>query len=159
MMLRILLLNVIFTLAFSSLSQEKNEETLDIDQLMAQEDKPLLLFFTAEWCRYCNAMKDDVFKNDSIAAIIDNDFHYIEINEAMDSDVKYDSSIYSYFPTGLNTGYHEFITAYAKVNGRVSFPTVLILYKNEEVFKYSSFLSTEELMMVLKRTMSVVDQD
>jgi thioredoxin-like negative regulator of GroEL len=31
-----------------------------------REQKPMLVFFTAEWCRYCHQMADDAFRNDQV---------------------------------------------------------------------------------------------
>ncbi len=159
MILRILLFSFFCLIAPPGVSQNKKDVALDIDELIADEDKPLILFFTAEWCRYCNAMKHDVFGDDSIASVIKEDFIYIEIDETFDKKVMFEQTIYSYFPTGLDTGYHEFISRYAKVNGKVSYPTLSIIYKGEEVFKYTSYLDREKLLKILEHLETMVNQD
>ncbi len=159
MIIRILLFSFFCLIALPGISQNKKELALDIDELIVEEDKPLILFFTAEWCRYCNAMKHDVFDDDSIASIIKEDFIYIEIDETFDKDIRYEQTIYSYFPTGLDTGYHEFISRFAKVNGKVSYPTLLIMYKGEEVFKYPSYLDSVRLLKIFDQLETMVEQD
>lgn len=48
-------------------------------QLAASTNKPMLLFFTAEWCRYCHRMAADAFVNPSVQQLADR-FVCVEID-------------------------------------------------------------------------------
>ncbi len=36
-----------------------------------RQNKPLLLFFTAEWCHYCHQMADEALTNDQVVSLAD----------------------------------------------------------------------------------------
>ena len=38
-------------------------------QLAAQQSKPIMLFFTAEWCRYCHQMAQEAFTHPQVVAL------------------------------------------------------------------------------------------
>jgi thioredoxin-related protein len=55
-------------------------------QLAASTHKPMLLFFTAEWCRYCHKMAADAFINPDVCQLADH-FICVEIDADAEPEV------------------------------------------------------------------------
>jgi thiol:disulfide interchange protein len=55
-------------------------------QYAARTHKPMMLFFTAEWCRYCHQMAADAFVNADVCRLADR-FVCVEIDADAESDV------------------------------------------------------------------------
>lgn len=70
-------------LIFSSISFGAEDAVIFNDdyntsvELSIEDNKPLIVIFSAEWCEYCNKLKGEVLENflikDSIICIIDTD--------------------------------------------------------------------------------------
>ena len=63
------LLIFILLLPVVSLQAQDNERKIPAAYI-ANENKPIMLFFTADWCLPCKAMKEDMFKREEIKPLI-----------------------------------------------------------------------------------------
>lgn len=61
--------------------------------------KPMLLFFTAEWCRYCHQMADEAFVNSDVRQLADR-FVCVEIDADAEPEVCSQFAVQGY-PTVL----------------------------------------------------------
>ena len=73
-------------------------EFQDYDEVMkkaAAENKFVMVFFWADWCRYCVQMRQEVFANDKIKEIFDRDFLGVSVdveNDKLELSKKYRAS-------------------------------------------------------------------
>lgn len=155
-MLRKHIFLILLCFPFFGLAQGYERNVNDLDSLLVQEQRPIVFFFTADWCKYCKSMKSEVFTNDSVRSLLSNDFYFVEIRESLKKDIIFNQKSYQYIPTGVGTGYHEFLTQYAAREGALSYPTFLIMWNGKEILKFSTTLTKDEflevLIEVLKRT-------
>jgi thioredoxin-related protein len=122
------------------------------EQLQAQETRPYLIFLYTDWCKYCRAMKQNTFTDPDITEALNSNFYFVPFDGESKEAVFFSNSTFSYKPTGVNTGMHELAMALGTIDGKVSFPTIIILSKEFEViFQTASFLNKEQLLAILNQ--------
>jgi len=104
-------------------------EFQDYDKVMKQaaaENKLVMVFFWADWCRYCVQIRKDVFENDKIKEVFDQDFLGVSVdveNDKLELSKKYRASN--------------------------SLPTITFLKSDGEVFGYFDGAVTPEVFIEL----------
>ncbi len=146
---------ILFLLPTMMFSQSNNESTdkhaLEEAQIRRSEAaRPLIIFITADWCSYCKLMKKKVFGNANVATQIESDFYFAELNGGYTKPIKWEGKTYWFAPTGAGTGTHELALHLGAVNGKLTYPTMVILDENSKVlFRYGGFLTAMEMFEVL----------
>jgi hypothetical protein len=78
----------------------------------------------------------------------------VQFNAEEKQDIVFNKNIFTYKPTGNNTGIHELAEQLGTVNGKLSYPSCCILNaENEIIFQYDGFLFVNDLLKVLKEAM------
>lgn len=112
--------------------------------------RPLVLFITADWCSYCKLMKKKVFTNAELANKIESEFYFAELDGEFSEPISWAGRTYRFSPSGLRTGTHELALHLGAVNGKLSYPTLVILDENGKViFRYGGFLTAMEMFKIL----------
>ncbi len=146
---------ILFLLPTMMFSQSNNESTdkhaLEEAQIRRSEAaRPLIIFITANWCSYCRLMKKKVFGNANVATQIESDFYFAELNGGYTKPIKWEGKTYWFAPTGAGTGTHELALHLGAVNGKLTYPTIVILDENNKVlYRYSGYLKSDELLELL----------
>ncbi|MBA5245639.1 thioredoxin fold domain-containing protein [Marnyiella aurantia] len=146
---------ILFLLPTMMFSQSNNESTdkhaLEEAQIRRSEAaRPLIIFITANWCSYCRLMKKKVFGNANVATKIESGFYFAELNGGYTKPIKWEGKTYWFAPTGAGTGTHELAFHLGAVNGKLSYPTMVILDENNQVlYRYSGYLKSHELLELL----------
>ncbi len=132
-------------------AQELKKVTFEeLPTLQAQENRPVLVFLTADWCMYCKRVKHTAFEQNDIIASLNKDFYFIEFDGENKKPVTFLGQVYEYKPTGPNTGTHELAALLATENGELSYPTFLILNaKFELLYRYAGYMKTSEIRELL----------
>lgn len=127
-----------------------------LDSLQASEARKTIVFITAPWCKYCKAMKSKVFPSEEVSEIIKNDFYYLEFDgETTQETIEFAGHQFKYLPTGNNTGVHELALELGSIDGKLEYPTFVVLNeKYEIVFQYAAFMNKRETLRVLKRVLT-----
>jgi thioredoxin-related protein len=148
----ILILGSIFLLPNILFSQIRIYEFEQVDSLNKNEKRNIVVFIHTDWCKYCQAMQNTTFKNDSIINKLNNEFYFIELNAEEKRDITFGNHTFKYKPTGANTGIHELAEQLATVENKVSYPTLCFLnFDNEIIFQYNQFINAKDLQIILKR--------
>lgn len=142
--IRALLLLIILFVADNSLSQIKPVSIHALDSLMTAEAKPTLILLSTEWCQYCQMQKVQMQKNKVEKSVADQ-FYYVEFDAESKETVTVNGNTYSYKPTGLNLGIHEFAQ---RLNGnkKLIYPTWILLNQEQKIlFRHQGALLSKDL--------------
>ena len=129
-----LLFLFIFFGCFTIYAQErKGKEVLNIftfeevEELHQQTPKPILIFLYTDWCKICFGMKKTTFKNKKVIQLINEKFYFIKLNAEEKQDITFLGKIFTYKPTGTNTGMHELAVELGTIKKTIIYPTTIIL--------------------------------
>jgi thioredoxin-related protein len=139
-----------FLQAQNVFSQIKTYQFSQIDSLQKVEQKKVLVFIHADWCKFCQTMKNTTFKNDSIIDKLNNQFYFIDFNAEEKNDISFNGHSFKYNPTGINTGIHALAEQLATVDNKVAYPTLCFLnVDNEIIFQHNQFINSTDLQIIL----------
>ncbi len=130
-------------------AQPKAYNIAHADSLLAKGNKDVFIFMYTDWCRYCAAMKQTTFTNDSVVQLLNRHFYFVPFNAESMGAVKMNGIEYRYVPSGTGTGQHELA---AVLSGKAvpTFPFMVVINnKKNLLFSYDSYLSAKELLVVL----------
>ncbi|MFT3920389.1 thioredoxin family protein [Cloacibacterium sp.] len=119
-----------------------------------QTDKPknTVIFIYTDWCNYCKAMENTTFKHKKIIDKLNNEYYFTMLNAEEKQDIKFCGKTFHFKPTGTNTGIQELAETLGNIDGRVSYPILVILNsKNEIIFQHSNFLNSSEMILILEK--------
>ena len=123
----------------------------ELDSLMEKEERPVVVFLHAEWCKYCRNMEETTFKHPEVVKLLNEQFYFISFDGEQKEPVAFRGRQFNYVPNGRTTGTHELALALGGTNGELLYPTLLLLNPEMEIiFEYASFLSHTEVLEVLK---------
>lgn len=145
---------VLTMLYIKASAQPKQVSFEELDSLQKVEPRLALIFVHADWCKFCQQMKHTVFTEDSIVGMLDKNFYFLSLDGETEEDIVFNKTTFHFKPTGNHTGVHELAEALVAVKEGVSYPSVCILNKsNEIVFQYNQALSSEEVVAILNEVM------
>lgn len=139
-----------FTIQFSHAQLEKYKFE-SLDSLQKIEERPVVIFFHTDWCKFCLAMESTVFTSDSIISALNEDFYFISFDAEQKEPVTYKGETYLFEFNGVNTGTHQIATHFASDEGEVSYPAIVVLWKGKTIFQRNSFMDEEEFLGILNR--------
>lgn len=129
-----LLFLFIFFGCFTIYAQElKGKEVLNIftfeevEEIHQQIQKPILVFLYTDWCKICFGMKKTTFKNRKVIQLLNEKFYFIKLNAEEKQDITFLGKIFTYKPTGINTGMHELAVELGTIKKTIIYPTTIIL--------------------------------
>ncbi|WP_339342622.1 DUF255 domain-containing protein [uncultured Polaribacter sp.] len=129
-----LLFLFIFFGCFTIYAQEsKGKEVLNIftfeevEEIHQQIPKPILVFLYTDWCKICFGMKKTTFKNRKVIQFLNEKFYFIKLNAEEKQDITFLGKIFTYKPTGINTGMHELAVELGTIKKTIIYPTTIIL--------------------------------
>ena len=121
-----------------------------LDSLQTVQKRPVLLFFHADWCTFCQSMKNTTFKNIALSEKLNNHFYIISFNAEQQENVVYKGKTFKFKPTGNRTGTHEIVDLFA--TAAITYPLIVILNReNEIIFEYSNYLNAAEMLKILEK--------
>ncbi|MGI9526395.1 MAG: thioredoxin family protein [Weeksellaceae bacterium] len=132
---------------FSQLHEYSFEE---VDQLVKEEPKNIVVFLHTDWCSYCAMMDKTVFDNPDIVNILNQYYYYTPLNAEIDKEIQFGGNTFKFKPTGYKTGVHELAAALGSINGDLSYPTLVVLNEKYEItFQYSGLLDAKTVKEIL----------
>ena len=114
-------------------SQIVRQSFEQLDNLQKTQNRFVVVFIYTDWCKYCQAMKNTTFKDKEIAALLNQNFWFVDLNAEEKSDISYNGQTYKFRPTGNNTGIHELVEKFTMPNGEAAYPSICILNPDFEI--------------------------
>lgn len=129
-------------------AQPRVVKITEVDSLMEQQAKPILVLLSTAWCTYCQMQQHQLQKNPDFAEHGDL-FYFITFDAESKADVSFQGQPYSFRPTGKNTGTHELARA-LNGPGTLAFPTWVLLDQQYQVlFRHNGVLTAKQLKKLL----------
>ena len=149
-----LIVGILFPLTgFSQIVSQSFEQ---LDGLQKTQSRLVVVFIHTDWCKYCQAMKNTTFKDKEIAALLNQNFWFVDFNAEEKSDINFNGKTYRFRPTGNNTGIHELVEKFTMPDGNTSYPILCILNTNYEIiFQHNQFLSVNDLRLFLNNLLKI----
>ncbi len=121
-----------------------------VDSLLHIEKRPLAIFIHTDWCSYCANMKETTLKNSKVIDILNSSYYFISFDAESKEDINFGGRVYRYVPSGRNTGTHELARELGEQNGHMGYPSFVVTnVRYELTYRYNTFLTGEEMMMIL----------
>ena len=143
-----LILVLLFT--FSSLKAQEEIKWLSFEkaiELNSKNPKYIIVDVYTTWCGWCKKLDKVTYKNDSIIKYINDNFYAVKLDGEGKEDITHKGYTFKYKEEG-KTKYHEF--AATIMNGKLSYPTTVILGKNEKLLdRIPGFLDEKTMEKVL----------
>jgi len=132
----------------STLLQEYAFEEIELQQ--KEGPRPLLVFLHADWCNYCQHMKQGTFRNPEVIAALNKDFYFVSFNGESQQSVQFAGQEFRFEATGRNIGVHRLAKTLGSEQGELVYPAVVILNaQNEVLFRHQAYLDAEALLTIL----------
>ena len=152
-----LLFLFIFFGCFTIYAQErKGKEVLNIftfeevEELHQQIPKPILVFLYTDWCKICFGMKKTTFKNKKVIQLINEKFYFIKLNAEEKQDITFLGKMFTYKPSGTNTGMHELADELGTIKKTITYPSTIILNTVFEIeAQLAGLYNAREMMDIL----------
>ena len=149
------ILGILFPLTVSSQIVFQSFEQLN--GLQKTQNRFVVVFIHTDWCKYCQAMKNTTLKDKEIAALLNQNFWFVDFNAEEKIDITFNGNTYKFRPTGNNTGIHELMEKFTILHGKVSYPIVCILNTNYEIiFQHNGLLLANDLRLLLNNLLKTI---
>lgn len=116
-------------------------------------EMPIMVFVHTDWCKYCKKMELTTFADPKVIEILNKKVFLVSIDaEKYKEDITFMDRTFKYQKNTRKRGIHQIVVELASNNGRIEYPTLLILNNNNEIiFKINSYLNTKQMLRILER--------
>lgn len=131
-MKRLIILTMILFPAVMLSAQSKPVKWYTLEEaqkLTAANPRPIFIDTYTDWCGWCKKLDKEVFTNPVIADILNNEYYPVKFNAESKDPVMFGGK--TYINDGTLNGAHQL--AFALLNGKLSYPTVVFLNSKGEL--------------------------
>lgn len=117
---------------------------LHLEDSMKQNPKPVVIYYYADWCKWCKLLEANVLSDSAVIDSINAHYYFVKFDGEYQSDIHFLGRTYSYIKTGDNQGYHEFCMLFDKIS---AYPSLVFLnshFEKKETLK--GYVKVEELI-------------
>ncbi len=98
--MRVALICLLFFAPFVVSAQLKSYSFEEVDSLQNVESRPTLIFIHTDWCKYCQLSKNTTLKNDSVIALLNQNYYFVELNAEEKREIKCLQNVFKFKPSG-----------------------------------------------------------
>ncbi len=122
-----------------------------LEDSLAVQPKPVLLFFHTEWCSYCKKMMRETFTNESVVNSINQNYYAVEFDAESVQEVAFDGVVFRNESRQKRTGqYHDLVKLLLGKNKRPTFPFTILLNADFSVKSTNfNYLSVKQILKIL----------
>lgn len=146
-------LPLLFSVPHSLLSQELKWTNFEqLVELQRKEARPLMVFIHADWCKFCLMQENNTFTDKEIAQYLNENYYVLKLNGESQEAIRFLGREYRYKSSGAGTGQHQLAEFLGKVDGRLSYPTTVILSPEFQLKgRENGFLNKDEFISLLRQ--------
>ncbi len=140
-------------MAFEVANAQPSLKTVDFEDLptlQSSQEKPVLVFLTADWCRYCKNVEQTSFREPEIVKQLNEEFYVVIFDIESRKSIEFLGQEYRYKSTGLNTGVHELAEKLGTIEGVLNTPTFVVMDSAMNiVFQYGGYMDSQQILQLI----------
>lgn len=110
--------------------------------------KSLLVFIYTDWCKYCKIQENTTFRDSNLIRRLNENYYCLRLNAEDKRDISFLNRTY---PFHTSKGYNALAELLGSENGRLSFPTTVLIDENLDLFeRLQGFQSAEYLLQMIR---------
>lgn len=118
-----------------------------LDSLQRIEKRKVVVFVYTDWCGYCKAMEQKVFKQAEIQKLLQSQYYLVALNAEDKNTVSYRGQTFGY---KNSKGVHELALSLMGQQKQLSFPFLALINAQDELlYRQEGFISAATLKKVL----------
>lgn len=125
------LLSVLFVASLKVQAQEPTSaihwHTFTELNAEGHQNKKVIIFIYADWCKWCKQMNESVFPSQEISQLVNSNYYAIKLNGEKDQQIEFKGKTYNLKKEGENV-FHEITEEFNK--GNIAYPSIVILDEN-----------------------------
>jgi len=139
----------IFTIFSILLNSEFGFGQISLDNFnkeFSQNPKPILLYFSTDWCAYCKIQDREFDKNIELINSLSEKYYFIKLDGESLDDFIFLENKYSSNSNEIKKSTHDFVKVFLSVNEQETYPFWIVLNQNLEIIgKEFGFLDQNKL--------------
>ena len=138
-----------FIFLLTSLNLEAQISLEKFNSIFNENPKPILLYFSTNWCSYCMIQKKQLKKEDELLQILNNDVYFIEIDAEANQSIIFLGREYK---SSSNGKMHSFLEEFIDKKDQISYPYWVLISKEFKIeMKYTGLIKNKTLKLLLKK--------
>ena len=138
-----------FIFLLSSLNLDAQIPLEKFNSIFNENPKPILLYFSTNWCSYCMIQKKQLKKEDELLQILNNDVYFIEIDAEANQSIIFLGREYK---SSSNGKMHSFLEEFIDKKDQISYPYWVLISKEFKIeMKYTGLIKNKPLKLLLKK--------
>ena len=138
-----------FIFLLSSLNLDAQISLEKFNSIFNENPKPILLYFSTNWCSYCMIQKKQLKKEDGLLQILNNDFYFIEIDAEANQSIIFLGREYK---SSSNGKMHSFLEEFIDKKDQISYPYWVLISEEFKIeMKYTGLIKNKPLKLLLKK--------
>ncbi|WP_413532015.1 thioredoxin fold domain-containing protein [Empedobacter brevis] len=137
----------IFFLSSLTLNAQITLEKFNAD--FNKKPKPILLYFSTNWCSYCMIQKKQIKKDDELLQLLDNEIYFIEFDAETKKSIIFLNKEYE---PKSNGKIHSFLEEFIDQNEQISYPYWVLISEDFKIeMTYNGLIKNKPLKLLLKK--------
>ena len=138
-----------FIFLLSSLNLDAQIPLEKFNSIFNENPKPILLYFSTNWCSYCMIQKKQLKKEDELLQILNNDIYFIEIDAEANQSIIFLGREYK---SSSNGKMHSFLEEFIDKKEQISYPYWVLISEDFKVeMTYTGLIKNKPLKLLLKK--------
>lgn len=128
----------------------------ELNQKFSAEQKPVLLFFYTDWCKYCKMQENTTFQDSIVIATLNQNYYAMKVNAEQKESIQFFGREYHF---NSQEELHDLAIYLGKNKGQLEFPTTVLLSRQlEPIYNTPAYLSSKDLLQLIQMSQLLEDK-